>query len=348
MGLVLVGLLATGCAAVPCIVTPSDQAPVVVEFGDGITLRVDEVWVDDAGKGTLMAAGVLESQTERRWRRLKLEADLLLAPVADEHSQANGPIEAMPLRMSVSSDHLFKGVYSVGGWARCAWRDTADACLIFGGREGNLHPAIQPDRRLNDGICRRLVDAKVGALAGKYALQAHLVPVPRPAVDLAPPTVPGVLGVRQRSSASHRVFNAWHSDDQVMVALGVGHGSLVMVLHNLGAEPLRVGWGAVVWVGFDGAAVPLQVSKPSDLPAFVPAGAHLNVILHKAPGLFGWGGEGHVTGGPLLIPPGPEGEASLGQTFGIHLPLTVGDAPHPLDLRYRVQALTTAGASPVP
>jgi hypothetical protein len=66
----------TGCAATPCLQMPADGQPVQFDFGEGITLSVEGVFLRESEKNPFALIGSLNHRTTRLWRRFELEADV--------------------------------------------------------------------------------------------------------------------------------------------------------------------------------------------------------------------------------------------------------------------------------
>jgi hypothetical protein len=354
MALAVVALAGAGCATAPCIVAPAGSEPVGIEFGDGIALSIDGLrthFEEDNGialsidavqtrleeNKPILVFGRLENHGRRRWDTLTLEADLTLAPVPDETTmeaiEANDANTAT-VRISARVYHMADSIYGLGKSPWCLNGGRIEMCRVFSANARRMPVELRPDDRLKDGICRRVVSGKVVSLKGEYWLRAHFARVPQPPIDPTPPSVPGVLG-------DGWVPNIYNEDEHALVALEVGYPELMMVLENRSLEPMHVDWKSIAWVDSDGAAMPLHLSLADSLPGVIPPGAHVNAAMTKVLGRPFFK-RTRMAGGFIPIPFGPEGEAVLGQTFGIHIPLAIGDKPHPLYLRFRVQALTAA------
>ena len=390
VGLACWALLAAGCATVtPCIQMPADGKPVVVNFGDDLTMRIDGFRVYDDSSRPVRVYGVVQNHADRGWRDLRLEAQLDFHPIREAETPdttavggkkrreidaeiarfwgqpthhhpspaklaATGTPGPAVLKVTASQELLD----TKEGWMETGTlcEATPSSCPWYRNPVGprvTMEMKYSVPREMRDGICRRLVEVQSARrLSGTYSVGFWLLLLsPKVGDGIPAESASGQRPEGNRAGSGHSNdrdrgrYQGSYEDELVFVKAGFGGDKLHLFLQNLSDQALLVNWKRLVWVNFEGYAVQLERAStpiPSSFPAapdLIPAGAKVKVTLVQDEGQKLPGG-GRGASRPLpFIPAGPNGETILDQTFGLHLPITIGDKPHPLELRFRIKAL---------
>lgn len=394
MVLAVIALAGAGCATVtPCIQMPADGKPVVVDFGDDITMRIDRVLVRDDPGRPFVVHGVVRNRSLRHWRDVTLLAKLeFQAPDADADTDASPDVTgsgggqaaatgAMPMNLRASVKFLGPGDTAMELEAGCVGQPRD--CMFKGLRLGQgwqMEMKYDAQAALKDGTCRTLTGVSLPRRArGHYPLRPRLVllgpeaaetgrltVVPAeagleaPAKDASPKIEPSKnsppkdeqpeLEPSKAAPANEAwalMYDGHFEDEHVDVNLYFSVDEFHLSIQNRSAQTIRIDWDGLVWVDPEGYAMPLVRSslqpgaaRAAATPAVIPSHARVKVALMRDDGRLPTPDRPrHSQPRYPFVAHGPSGEAQVGQILGIYLPVTVGETPHPLDLRFRIEAL---------